>query len=178
MVNVSVILPCLNEEKALAPCVQQIREVFSKEKIDGEIIVVDNASTDGTAAIAKQGADKYAHEPKRGYGNAYLAGFAHAKGQIIVMGDPDGSYDFCQMPRFIAGLNNADCIIGFRDPRIMQKGAMPFLHKHLGNPLIKFMLWLHGLKLRETCTGFVVFKKKILSSLNLSMPGMEFSSKT
>ena len=104
MVNVSVIFPCLNEEKSIGQSIGKVQNIFNKHGFNGEIIVVDNNSTDNTSTIAKQFDVKYVFEPKRGYGNAYLSGLKHVNGDYLILGDPDSSYDFNEIPKFFTRL--------------------------------------------------------------------------
>jgi glycosyltransferase involved in cell wall biosynthesis len=176
MVNVSVILPCLNEEEGIGESIKKIQRVFNNNNIDGEIIVSDNGSTDNSASIAKQFDIKYVFEPRRGYGNAYMAGLNIAKGNYFIMGDPDGSYDFNEIPRFLHHLQNHEIVIGSRFKGNMKKGAMPSLHKYIGNPGIKLLLWgFYGIKNSEPSTGFVGLRRESLGRLKLNQPGMEFA---
>lgn len=175
--QVSVILPCLNEEAGLAHAIHTIREVFAKERLAGEIIVVDNGSTDGSAQIAKRGGVIYVLEPRRGYGNAYRAGFERATGEYVIMGDPDGSYDFNDIPRFLKELRAADAVLGSRFKGRIVKGAMPFLHRYVGNPGLRFLLrLLHRVRVSEPSTGFIGIRRAALLRLPLKTSGMEFSS--
>jgi len=177
MKDVSVVLPCLNEEEGLGTAITTILNVFTSHSLDGEVIVVDNGSTDGTAAIAHSFPVVYMFEPKRGYGNAYRAGFAKAQGEHVIMGDPDSSYDFNEIPRFLELLKSNDVVLGSRFSGVMEEGAMPFLHKYVGNPaILMLMRVLYGLRLTEPSTGFVGLRKAIIPTLHLKEPGMEFSS--
>ena len=177
MANVSVILPCLNEAESIGSCIEKIQAIFVQNGIDGEIVVVDNGSTDTSAAIAQQFQITYVHEPKRGYGRAYLAGFKHATGQSIILGDPDNSYGFFEIPRFLSYLVEYDVVLGSRFKGRMEKDAMPFLHRYIGNPLLRFLLrFLHGLHVSEPSTGFLAIRRDKLMLLDLKEPGMEFSS--
>lgn len=177
MKTVSVLLPCLNEEEALSQTVKTIENVFEKNNIDGEIIVIDNGSTDRSAAIAKGLGVSYVFESRRGYGRAYMAGFPHAHGTYIIMGDPDGSYDFNDLPRFLVNLTEFDVVLGSRFKGRILAGAMPALHRYVGNPIIKFVLYiLHGVSVSEPSTGFIGIRRNALMQLALREPGMEFSS--
>src|SRR5215468_6727921 len=103
---VSVVLPCLNEEQAIGVCIQRIQRSFSEANIDGEIIVCDNGSIDNSVTIATNRGARVVHQPIRGYGNAYLKGFAFARGHYFIMGDADGTYDFALIPKFLDQLMN------------------------------------------------------------------------
>lgn len=174
--KLSVILPCLNEEASVGKSIEKIKRVFKEYKIDGEIIAVDNNSTDNSANIIKQHNVKYIFKKERGYGNAYLEGLKHVKGDYLILGDPDGSYDFNEIPSFLQKLKEVDFVIGSRYLGKIKKGAMPFSHRYFGNPIIRLLLRMNGLNIQETCTGFVGFKKEVLNKLNLKQTGMEFSS--
>jgi len=176
MKTLSVILPCLNEEASIGKTIQKIQTILKNKNLNGEIIVVDNASTDNSKKIAKQFPIKYIYEEKRGYGNAYLAGLKQAEGELVIMGDPDGTYDFNEIPRFLKELEDFDFIIGSRFLGEIKEGAMPFSHKYIGNPIIRLLLRFNGLKIKETCTGFIGIRRELIQKLNLKQPGMEFSS--
>jgi len=176
MKKLSVILPCLNEEASIGKSIETIQSVFKKNNLSGEIIVVDNNSTDKTAEIAKNYPVVYILEKNLGYGNAYKTGFKQAINEIIIMGDPDGTYDFNEIPNFLKELDNSDFVLGNRFNKI-EKNAMPFLHRYIGNPILRFMFHhIYGLKTQEVCTGFVALKKETLEKINPQQPGMEFSS--
>src|SRR5580658_5519698 len=136
----SVVIPCLNEEENIEECVSTALAVLEQKGIDGEVLVVDNASEDDSAALAAAAGARVISEPRRGYGSAYLAGFAAAKGKYIVMADADLTYDFNEIPRFVAELNGgAELVMGDRMDNI-QPGAMPWLHRYIGNPLLSGLL--------------------------------------
>jgi glycosyltransferase involved in cell wall biosynthesis len=174
--KVSVILPCRNEEKTIGICIKKIQEVLEENKINGEIIVADSSS-DRSAKIAKNLGGNVVKHNKIGYGNAYLEGFKHAKGKYIIMGDADDTYDFLEIPRFLEALKDCDFVIGDRFKGNMEKGAMPWLHKYIGNPFLSFVLRvLFKTNIRDAHCGFRAIKKKHLDKLNLVSPGMEFAS--
>src|SRR5439155_20531273 len=133
---VSVVIPCLNEAATIAECVMRSRRVLEKHGLAGEVIVADNGSDDGSADLAETAGAHVVHEPRRGYGSAYLAGFAAAQGNYIVMADADLTYDFGYTPRFIAELDaGGEIVIGDRMDNI-HPGAMPWLHRYVGNPVL------------------------------------------
>ena len=174
--EISVILPCLNEELGIGICINKIQEVFVNNNINGEIIVVDNGCTDNTIKIAKGFNVKIVYEPRKGYGNAYRAGFKIALGRMIIMGDADNTYDFYDIPRFLYNLNNCNVVLGSRFKGKMNKGSMPWLHKNLGNPMmVRLMRLFHGLNLSEPSTGFVAIRKSDLNKMDLYGEGMEFA---
>jgi glycosyltransferase involved in cell wall biosynthesis len=139
-VKVSVVIPCLNEEASIARCVADARSAIEGQGWDGEVIVADNASEDRSAQLARDAGAVVVHEPRRGYGSAYLAGFAASRGEYIVMADADLTYDFADIPRFVAKLDEgADLVMGDRMGGI-QPGAMPWLHRYVGNPVLTGIL--------------------------------------
>lgn len=146
--------------------------------IDGELIVADNSS-DNTAEIARSLGATVITPEKRGYGNAYLAGISHAKGDFIVIADSDGTYDLAVLPDFLVPLMNGDAnlVIGNRFGGGMSKDAMPWLHRYVGNPgLTRILNWLFKINLSDTHCGFRAFTKAAYEKLDLSTGGMEFAS--
>ena len=133
-VAVSVVIPCLNEAESIEECVIAARSALDEGGYSGEIIVVDNGSTDGSGELAAAAGATVISEPKRGYGNAYLAGLSAARGAYIVMLDADLTYDAAELPKFVDELEaGGDLVLGDRMEGI-QPGAMPWLHQHVGNP--------------------------------------------
>jgi glycosyltransferase involved in cell wall biosynthesis len=175
--TVSVVIPCLNEAESIALVVAKAGETLREHGIDGEVIVVDNGSTDRSAELARGGGARVVHEPRRGYGSAYLAGFDAARGRYILMGDADDSYDFAEIPRFLAALDDgADMVIGNRMPRI-RPGAMPWHHRYLGNPVLTGLLNLFFRSgVSDAHCGMRAFRRDLLPALNLRTTGMEFAS--
>jgi glycosyltransferase involved in cell wall biosynthesis len=141
-----------------------------------EVILVDNASTDGSADIASQFGLKIVTEPRLGYGYSCRAGLNKAVGKYIILGDPDGSYDFREIPKLIKLLETADLVVGSRYLGQMAKKSMPWSHYYIGNPIIRLFLGWNGLKLKETSTGFIALRSSILTIINARSEGMEFSS--
>ena len=175
-VFVSVILPCRNEEKTIGECIKKIKKLFSDKKINGEIIISDS-STDNSADIAKKLGVKVVKHNKEGYGYAYQAGFKHAKGDIIIIGDADNTYDFNEIPKLLLKAKNNDIVIGSRLRGKIHKGAMPWLHRYIGNPLLSFILrLLFGSRVIDTQSGFRLIKREAWKRLNLQTTGMEFAS--
>jgi glycosyltransferase involved in cell wall biosynthesis len=173
MESISVLLPCYNEEEGVGICIDKINKVFDKERLDGEILVIDNGCTDNTVEVAKTLGVKVVDEPKTGYGNAYLAGFKKAKGDVIILGDADNSYDFYDIPRLLENIKDADFVIG---NRIKQKGSMSLLHR-IGNPIFSWLLRnLFKINISDSHCGFGAIRKEALNKLNLKSSGMEFAS--
>ena len=174
---VSVVIPCLNEEGNIEACVHSALEAMAKAGIDGEVIVADNASDDRSAELATAAGARVVREERRGYGSAYLAGFAAARGTYIVMGDADLTYDFGEIPRFLAELEDgADLVMGNRMDNI-QPGAMPWLHRYVGNPVLsRFLNVLYDTGVRDAHCGMRALRRDKLPVLDLRTPGMEFAS--
>src|SRR6185295_5961885 len=138
--KVSVVIPCLNEEQSIGGCVSSARGVLEEHGISGEVVVADNGSEDDSASLASAAGARVVHEERRGYGSAYLAGFAAANGTYIITADADETYDFKEIPRFLASLEDgADMVIGNRMNNIVP-GAMPWLHRYIGNPILSGFL--------------------------------------
>jgi glycosyltransferase involved in cell wall biosynthesis len=176
--EVSIIIPALNEEKTIRACIERVREGCEKGGISYEIIISDS-STDQTPAIAESMGARVIHPEKRGYGNAYLAGFAHARGKIFVIGDADNTYDFRIIPELIRPVQQgeADMVIGSRMKGNILPGAMPPLHKYLGNPLLTVLLnFAFGTRFSDCHSGFRVMSRDAFSRLSMHTGGMEFAS--
>src|SRR5579864_5180619 len=138
--ELSVVLPCLNEAGTLAACIEKIQRALRENNIEGEIIIADNGSDDGSAQIAAATGAQVVHVRERGYGSALMGGIAAARGQYIVMGDCDDTYDFAHIPRFLSKLRQGDdLVMGNRFQGAIAPGAMPPLHRYLGNPVLSFL---------------------------------------
>jgi hypothetical protein len=174
---VSVVIPCLNEAESIAQCVSSARAVLREHGLDGEVVVADNGSEDGSAALALEAGARVVHEPRRGYGSAYLAGFAAARGTYLVMADADLTYDFAEVPNFVRELQDgAELVIGDRMDNIAP-GAMPWLHRYVGNPLLSGMLNLFfKTGVRDAHCGMRGLRRDLLGRLDLRTTGMEFAS--
>jgi len=176
-IEVSVVIPCLNEAENIEECVRRSRAALDDAGITGEVVVSDNDSEDGSAELAAAAGARVVHEPRRGYGSAYLAGFAAARGQYIVMLDADMTYPFKDIPRFVEELRNgAQLVMGDRMDNI-QPGAMHWMHRYIGNPLLSGMLNLFfRTGVRDAHCGMRGFRRDILPVLDLRATGMEFAS--
>lgn len=174
--RVSVVIPCLDEAETIGECVTRARAVLDEQHYDGEVVVVDNGSTDGSGDLARQAGARVIDEPRRGYGSAYLAGLAVARGDYIVMVDADLTYDFNEIPRFVHELDGgAQMVIGNRMENI-EPGAMPLLSR-LGNPLLSgFLNVLHRTNVRDAHCGMRALRRDVLPVLQLRTVGMEFAS--
>lgn len=174
--RVSVLIPCLDEAETIAECVTAAREVLEENGLEGEVIVVDNGSTDGSGELARGAGAIVVEEPRRGYGSAYLAGLDAARGDYIVMVDADLTYDFREIPRFVHELEGgAQLVVGNRLGGV-QPGAMSWLSR-VGNPLLSgFLNVLHRTNIRDVHCGMRALRQDVLSVLNLRTVGMEFAS--
>ena len=174
---VSVVIPCLNEEENIAHCVLAAREALQEAGIPGEVVVADNASEDNSAEVAARAGARVVHEPRRGYGSAYLAGFAAAQGRYIVMGDADLTYDFREIPRFVEQLEEgAELVMGDRMDNI-HPGAMPWLHRYVGNPILTGVLNVFfSTGVSDAHCGMRAVRRDVLPRLDLRTTGMEFAS--
>ena len=176
--ELSIILPCLNEEQALSLCLGKIKDVIEKNNLDAEIIVVDNGSTDNSCKIAMEKQVKLVHEKERGYGSTYLKGFEAAQGKYLFLADSDGTYDFDEIPRFIGELKKGyDFVIGNRFKGNIEKGAMPWINRYIGNPALSATLRLFfKTKIHDAHCGMRAITKEALEKLGLRTMGMEFAS--
>ena len=174
--RVSVVIPCLDEAETIAECVRRSRAVLDASGLVGEVIVVDNGSTDGSGDLARAAGAVVVEEPRRGYGSAYLAGLDMAAGDYIVMLDADLTYDFDEIPRFVEELDHgAQLVVGNRMQSI-RPGAMPLLSR-LGNPLLSgFLNVLHRTNVQDVHCGMRALRRDVLPVLNLRTVGMEFAS--
>jgi glycosyltransferase involved in cell wall biosynthesis len=176
--ELSVILPCLNEARTLATCITQIQHTARAHGIAAEIIVADNGSTDGSAEIATSLGARVVPVPAKGYGNALMGGIAAAQGRYVIMGDADCSYDFRDIPRFLEKLRAGDdLVMGNRFLGGVRQGAMPFLHRYLGSPVLSFLgrLFFHA-PCGDFHCGLRGFRIDAYRRMDLRTTGMEFAS--
>jgi len=175
--ELSIVIPCLNEAETLAICIDKAGSFLKGENISGEVIVADNGSTDGSQAIAKAHGARVVNVPIRGYGAALMAGINEAQGKFVIMGDSDDSYDFTALSPFIAKLREGyELVMGNRFKGGIKPGAMPLLHKYLGNPLFSKMGRLFfGSPIGDFYCGLRGFNKVAIQRLNLQTTGMEFA---
>jgi len=175
--EVSVVMPCLNEEAAIGACIEKIRRTFDQAGLDGEIVVCDNGSTDRSVAIAEAMGARVVHQPERGYGNAYLKGFDSARGRYLVMGDADDTYDFTLIPEFLKALREGgnafvtgSRYLGGGD------GNITGLHRWFGNPaLTRILNALFGTRYTDVYCGFRAFSREAYERIRPVSPGMEFN---
>ncbi|MCS6863302.1 MAG: glycosyltransferase family 2 protein, partial [Abditibacteriales bacterium] len=179
--EVSVVMPCLNEADTLATCIAKAQRALRENNIAGEIVVADNGSTDGSPDIARQMGARVVHVEAKGYGNALMGGIAAARGKYVIMGDADDSYDFLEIPKFVAKLREGyDLVQGCRLPsgggRVMP-GAMPFLHRWWGNPMFSFMVrHMFWAPIHDVYCGMRGFTKAWYERLDQRCTGMEFAT--
>lgn len=175
--RVSLVLPCLNEEAAITTVIRKAQDVFRRNRIDGEILVVDNGSTDRSAELAMMAGVRVLSEPRRGYGHACLTGMAAATGDILVMGDADDTYDFETIPKFLAMLRSGqyDFVTG---SRYLGGGnsRIPFLHRTIGNPaLTRLLNLLFGTQYTDVYCGLRAFTREAYARIRPVTTGMEFN---
>jgi glycosyltransferase involved in cell wall biosynthesis len=176
--EVSVVMPCLNEADTLATCIVKAQQALREDKIHGEVIVADNGSTDGSQAIATRLGARLVPVETRGYGYALMGGIAVAQGRFIIMGDADDSYDFADIRPFLTKLREGyDLVMGNRFAGGIKPGAMPPLHKYLGNPIRTGIgrLFFHC-PVGDFHCGLRGFKKSSVLKMDLQTTGMEFAS--
>ena len=176
--TVSIVMPCLNEEETVGVCVTKARSWLSTSGVDGEVIVVDNGSTDRSTEVATQAGARVVHEPMPGYGQAYQRGFAEARGEFIVMGDSDDTYDFSNLTPLLEPLNHgSDLVLGNRFSGGIAEGAMPWAHRYIGSPIINFLIRLFiGTDIGDSQSGLRAFRGNLAERLRLRSGGMEFAS--
>lgn len=177
-IEVSVIIPCLNEELTIASCIRKAQQSLTAHGATGEVIVVDNGSTDRSADIARDCGARVVEQPIRGYGAAYRKGFEAARGEYIVMGDGDDTYDFSRLYDLVALLKGGnDLAVGSRFLGTILPGAMSFSHRHIGNPFLTGILnlFFHA-RISDAHSGFRAITNRALAKLHLQTTGMEFAS--
>jgi glycosyltransferase involved in cell wall biosynthesis len=177
-VVVSVVMPCLNEEQTIGACVTKALEGIRRTGLPGEVVVSDNGSTDRSVEIASELGARVIHQPARGYGNAYRAGFEAARGKYIVMGDSDDTYDFTEIGQLVDKLREGnEYVLGSRFGGTILPGAMPWLHQYIGNPVLTGLLnVMFGLKSSDAHSGLRAFTREAYKRMRLQTTGMEFAS--
>lgn len=176
---ISVVIPCLDEAAGVGKCVEKALRALQEMRVPGEVIVIDNGSTDASADIAAKAGAQVIQERRRGYGAAYLRGFREARGKYLVMGDADDTYDFRDIPRFVAPLEHdgVDMVIGTRLKGHILPGAMPWTHRWIGNPILSGMLRLFfHTRISDSHCGMRSFTREAFEQMHLRTQGMEFAS--
>jgi glycosyltransferase involved in cell wall biosynthesis len=171
-------MPCLDEAKTVAICVRKAIEACEAAAVVAEVLVADNGSRDGSPELARAAGARVIHVEEKGYGAALRAGIEAARGRYVVMGDADDSYEFQDVPRFLSRLREGDeLVMGSRFRGVIHPGAMPFLHRFLGNPVLTWILNLFfGAGITDAHCGMRGFSRDAIRSLSLRSPGMEFAS--
>jgi hypothetical protein len=178
LIELSVVLPCLNEAETLATCVRKAQASLRRLGVTGEVVVADNGSTDGSQDIARAHGARVVDVPRRGYGAALMAGISAAHGEYVLMADADDSYALDDLDDFVAALRDgADLVMGNRFKGGIEAGAMPFLHRYLGNPVLSRMgRLLFRIPVRDFHCGIRAFRRDRMIELGLRTSGMEFAS--
>lgn len=176
--ELTILMPCLNEAETIERCVRKARDFLSNHGVAGEVLVADNGSTDGSQALAIAAGARVESIAERGYGGALRGGIAAARSRFVVMGDADDSYDFSSLQGILEALRDgADLVMGNRFKGGIQPGAMPLLHRYLGNPVLSFLGRLfYRVPIGDFHCGLRGFRRESIRSLGLSTPGMEFAS--
>lgn len=177
-IEVSVVIPCLNEAQSIALCISKALEAFKSAGIHGEVVVADNGSTDGSVTIAERVGARTVSVSLKGYGHALRGGIEAARGRLIIMGDADDSYDFSEVPRFVEKLREGyEVVMGNRFKGEIMRGAMPWCHKYIGNPVLSGILrLLFHTPIADAHCGMRGFTKSIYLRMDLRTTGMEFAS--
>lgn len=176
--ELTILMPCLNEAETLALCIRKARAFLEKNNIDGEVLISDNGSTDGSADIAEAEGARVVHAPVKGYGSALIKGCKEAKGRYVIMGDCDDSYDFSNLMPFLEKLREGeDLVVGNRFAGGIEKGAMPWSHRYIGNPFLSFIgrKRFHS-KVKDFHCGLRGYNREAILSLDLQTTGMEYAS--
>lgn len=179
--ELSVVMPCLNEADTLATCIGKAQRAMGEARIHGEVVIADNGSTDGSVQIAHDLGARVVHVEARGYGAALMGGIAEARGRYVIMGDADDSYDFLEVPRFVEKLRTGhDLVQGCRLPAgggTVMPGAMPTTHRWIGTPMFtRLMRWWFGAPIHDVYCGLRGFTKAFYDRLDMRCTGMEFAT--
>jgi glycosyltransferase involved in cell wall biosynthesis len=176
--DLTILMPCLNEAETLAFCVRQAVAAIAASGVSGEVVVADNGSTDGSQVIARAEGARVVDVATRGYGAALIAGIEAARGKYVMMADADASYHFEHLPRFLPKLDEGfDLVMGNRFAGSIERGAMPPLHKYIGNPILSTIgRVFFSIPVRDFHCGLRAFRRDSILALNLRTTGMEFAS--
>ncbi len=177
-IELTILMPCLNEARTLPACIGKARDFLARAGIAGEVLVADNGSTDGSQDLARTQGARVLDVPEKGYGSALIAGIRAARGRYVIMGDSDDSYDFSRLDLFVERLREGQqLVMGNRFAGGIQDGAMPALHRYLGNPVLSMVgRILYQSPCRDFHCGLRGFDRDAILKLNLSATGMEFAS--
>ena len=176
--KLSVVIPCLNEAQTLGVAIGFARALIEEIGEDGEVVIGDNGSTDGSQAIAHEAGARVVPVSEKGYGYALMGGICGARGDIIVMGDADATYDFREARTLVAAVENgSDLAMGSRLRGTIESGAMPFLHRYLGTPVLSLLIRiLFGIPISDCNCGMRAFTRAAFKRMDLKCGGMEFAS--
>ena len=176
--ELSVVIPCLNEVETIGICVSKARRAMQQLGVAGEVVVADNGSADGSVEVARSHGARVIHQDRRGYGSALMAGIEAARGTSVLMGDADDSYDFGEIAGFVEQLRAGhDLVMGTRLRGTILPGAMPWKNRYIGNPTLTAILrFLFGAKVSDAHCGMRAFTKRAYEAMDLRTPGMEFAS--
>ncbi|MDD3368828.1 MAG: glycosyltransferase [Lachnospiraceae bacterium] len=177
-IELTILMPCLNEAETLETCIKKAQSFLDKEKVSGEILIADNGSTDGSREIALRCGARVEPVPVRGYGAALIGGCKAAKGKYVIMGDADDSYDFIHLLPFVEKLREGyDLVMGNRFKGGIEKGAMPFSHRYIGNPVLSFIGRLfYPSAIGDFHCGLRGYNRESIMALDLQTTGMEYAS--
>lgn len=177
-VHVSAVMPCLNEAKTIGPCIEKAQRAFRDMGIVGEVVVADNGSSDGSVGIAEALGARVVREPRKGYGSALMAGIAAARGAIVVMADADDSYDWASLGDFVKKIDQGyDLVMGNRFKGGIEPGAMPPLHRYLGNPVLSTLARvMYRIPVADFHCGMRAFTRDAFLRMDVRTPGMEFAT--
>ncbi len=178
ILEITILMPCLNEEGTIGICIEKARSFLEKSKTSGEILIADNGSNDASVKIAREKSARVITVAPRGYGSALVAGSKAAKGRYVIIGDCDDSYDFEQLEPFVLKLREGyDLVIGNRFLGRIEDGAMPWLHRYIGNPLLSFIgRLLFSCRIGDFHCGLRGYNRESIDKLNLHTVGMEYAS--
>lgn len=176
--ELTILIPALNEEETIGICIEKAQKIIKTNNIDAEILVVNNNSIDKTEEIAKKMGARVINVLEKGYGKALIEGTKNANGKYIIMGDADDSYNFLEIDEFINNLKDGyDFVIGNRLKGKCEKGAMPFLHRYIGTPILSFLISKkYKIKIGDINCGLRGYNKEKIINLNCICPGMEYAS--
>ena len=176
--ELTILMPCLNESRTLKTCIDKAMKFLNDNNIDGEVLIADNGSTDGSQDIAKNAGARVVDIPEKGYGAALIGGCNAAFGKYVIMGDSDDSYDFLNLMPFVEKLREGyELVMGNRFKGGIEKGAMPPLHKYLGNPVLSFIgRVLYRSNIKDFHCGLRGYNRESIMKLNLHTTGMEYAS--
>lgn len=177
-VRVSIVMPCLNEEESIGDCVDLAMRSLIEHGLDGEVVVGDNGSTDRSVEIARKHGARVVHEPRKGYGAALRAGIEAAQGEVVIMGDSDGSHDWRQIDRFLDKLSEGyGLVVGNRFKEGVSPGSMPLLNQYVGNPFFsRVSAWFYKIPIGDFHCGMRAFRRECYPRMKLRTSGMEFAT--